>query len=307
MTDTSYYNLNLTNHVTFYTAIDTGDAKFYELSPAVKYGGLIQTSESINQNTTLEDNLTITAGDTLYVNAVYTQNDTIFVQDGGFIKVQHGGAIVLGTGGAIVYDDWSDCLVINQSTTHPKLMWQKYGSNYQYKIYRKNGTPSFSLLTTITSDTVTSFIDNEVTINFGAPQPDEGIADYYLYVGRASRTWLTYDTTNTARVTRVGTNYTEKQSVENEEVITEYGMEQNYPNPFNPTTTIRYQIPKDGIVTLKVYDILGREVKTLVNEFKTKGRYEVQFDANKLASGVYLYQFQTSNGVIITKKLSLLK
>jgi len=61
------------------------------------------------------------------------------------------------------------------------------------------------------------------------------------------------------------------------------------------------------MVTLKVYDILGREVKTLVNEVKTKGRYEVTFDASNLASGVYLYQFQTSNGVIITKKLSLLK
>ena len=90
-------------------------------------------------------------------------------------------------------------------------------------------------------------------------------------------------------------------------VVNSYDISQNYPNPFNPSTTIRYQIPEDGMVTLKVYDILGREVKTLVNEVKTKGRYEVTFDASNLASGVYLYQFQTSNGVIITKKLSLLK
>ena len=70
------------------------------------------------------------------------------------------------------------------------------------------------------------------------------------------------------------------------EPITEYKLFENYPNPFNPSTTIRYQIPEDGMVTLKVYDILGREVKTLVNDFKTKGRYEVTFNADALASGL---------------------
>ncbi len=86
-----------------------------------------------------------------------------------------------------------------------------------------------------------------------------------------------------------------------------YKLEQNYPNPFNPTTKIKYSIPQTGIVKIIVYDILGSEVKTLVNEYKTKGRYEVNFDASNLASGVYLYQLQTQNEVKITKKLSLLK
>ena len=70
--------------------------------------------------------------------------------------------------------------------------------------------------------------------------------------------------------------------------IKDYSLEQNYPNPFNPSTRIKYQIPKNGKVTIKVYDMLGREVKTLVNEFKEKGRYEVTFDGENLSSGIYI-------------------
>ncbi len=87
---------------------------------------------------------------------------------------------------------------------------------------------------------------------------------------------------------------------------TEYGLTQNYPNPFNPTTTINYQIPKDGFVTLKIYDVLGKEVATLVNENKSTGRYNVEFNAGNLASGVYLYQVMV-NDFVSTKKLVLLK
>ncbi|PJB00437.1 MAG: hypothetical protein CO128_00590, partial [Ignavibacteriales bacterium CG_4_9_14_3_um_filter_30_11] len=79
-----------------------------------------------------------------------------------------------------------------------------------------------------------------------------------------------------------------KQIVYNQNiVINSYDLAQNYPNPFNPSTVIKYQLPEQGFVTLKIYDILGREVKTLVNEFKSKGRYSINFNAGNLASGVY--------------------
>jgi len=97
-----------------------------------------------------------------------------------------------------------------------------------------------------------------------------------------------------------------KSSQTVEPVVNSYDIAQNYPNPFNPTTTIRYQIPEDGMVTLKVYDILGREVKTLVNDFKTKGRYEVTFDASNLASGLYIYEI-TSGDYKASKKMTLIK
>jgi PKD repeat protein len=69
-----------------------------------------------------------------------------------------------------------------------------------------------------------------------------------------------------------------------------YELSQNYPNPFNPVTTIKYQIPDDGLVKLIVFDVLGREVKTLVNTVQTAGVYEVRFDASDVASGVYFYK-----------------
>jgi hypothetical protein len=88
--------------------------------------------------------------------------------------------------------------------------------------------------------------------------------------------------------------------------VTTYGLYQNYPNPFNPTTKIKYQIPEDGIVSLKIYDILGKEVRTLVNEQKTMGRYEVKFDASDLASGVYIYRLNV-NDFVSVKKMLLVK
>ncbi|OGU51918.1 MAG: hypothetical protein A2080_01875 [Ignavibacteria bacterium GWC2_36_12] len=97
-----------------------------------------------------------------------------------------------------------------------------------------------------------------------------------------------------------------KISLGDEGIIKNYDLAQNYPNPFNPTTTIKYQLLNGGLVTLKIYDMLGREVKTLVNEQKATGRYEVKFDASELASGVYIYRIQV-NDYISVKKLMLLK
>ncbi|RME58567.1 T9SS C-terminal target domain-containing protein [Candidatus Parcubacteria bacterium] len=76
---------------------------------------------------------------------------------------------------------------------------------------------------------------------------------------------------------------------------TGFRLAQNYPNPFNPATTIRFQLPQSGFVSLKVYDLTGREVAVLVNEQKPAGTYQVNFDAGQLASGVYFYRLQAGN------------
>jgi hypothetical protein len=80
----------------------------------------------------------------------------------------------------------------------------------------------------------------------------------------------------------------------------------NYPNPFNPSTQISYQLEKAGLVSLKVYDILGRNVATLVNRYQDAGKYNVTFNAANLASGIYIYQLRTNN-LISTKKMILMK
>jgi len=90
-------------------------------------------------------------------------------------------------------------------------------------------------------------------------------------------------------------------------VPSEFKLEQNYPNPFNPTTTINFSVPKTSLVTLKVYDILGREVVKLVNnEEKTTGNYKINFNANMLSSGVYMYRLQAGT-FVESKKMLLLK
>ncbi|MBM4158314.1 MAG: T9SS type A sorting domain-containing protein [Ignavibacteria bacterium] len=86
----------------------------------------------------------------------------------------------------------------------------------------------------------------------------------------------------------------------------EYSISQNYPNPFNPVTKINFALPKQGFVTIKIYDVLGREVRTLVNEVKTPGNYIVEFNANELASGVYFYKIEV-NGFSDVKRMILIK
>ncbi|MCP9290914.1 YCF48-related protein [Gracilimonas sediminicola] len=84
-------------------------------------------------------------------------------------------------------------------------------------------------------------------------------------------------------------------------------LHQNYPNPFNPSTNIRYQVPSNSTVSLKVYDMLGREVATLLNtKAQPAGEYEVTFNAGNLSSGMYLYRLQV-NQTVVTKKLTLIK
>ena len=92
----------------------------------------------------------------------------------------------------------------------------------------------------------------------------------------------------------------------NPSLIANYELYQNYPNPFNPSTTIKYQLPASGNVTLKIFDILGREVATLVNEFQAAGSYARMLNAASLSSGVYFYRLQTCN-YSATKKFVLMK
>jgi uncharacterized protein (TIGR02145 family) len=96
-------------------------------------------------------------------------------------------------------------------------------------------------------------------------------------------------------------------SVEQEEGLPNtFELMQNYPNPFNPTTLISFSLPQATFVTLKVYDVVGREVVNLVNEFKDAGNYKLNFDGSKLSSGIYFYSLQTVNSTI-SKKMLLIK
>ena len=99
-------------------------------------------------------------------------------------------------------------------------------------------------------------------------------------------------------ITAINNNITEIPKV--------YSLSQNYPNPFNPTTKINFSIPKQGLVTIKIYDVLGKEVVTLLNENKSIGNYEVEFDGSNLASGAYFFRMESSDFVDV-KRMVLIK
>ena len=101
-------------------------------------------------------------------------------------------------------------------------------------------------------------------------------------------------------------------ALETNAVPASFGLGQNFPNPFNPTTQINYQLPEPAHVSLKIYDILGRLVTTLVDDMNQAGYYSVSFDGSKLASGVYLTRFivkpqDGTRSIVQTRKIVLMK
>jgi hypothetical protein len=90
------------------------------------------------------------------------------------------------------------------------------------------------------------------------------------------------------------------------EIPVQFVLHQNFPNPFNPSTKIKFELPSGVLIQLKIYDILGREVRVLVNKFLNAGIYEVEFDGSNVASGIYFYSLETG-GFKDTKKMILTK
>jgi len=115
--------------------------------------------------------------------------------------------------------------------------------------------------------------------------------------------WIVGDSGLVLRTTTGGTTFIKNICAE---IPSEHSLSQNYPNPFNPETRIRYSIKMSAPVTLKVYDVLGKEVRTLVNENQAPGTYEAVFDASRIPSGVYYYRL-TAEGYSETRKMVVIK
>lgn len=183
------------------------------------------------------------------------------------------------------------------------IHWDEYPNQYvtKYQIWRKvkyqKGTTSDPQLIATVNRGTTSYTDNDYM------GTNQGFTDWMLWydVRPYYSVEGTYAQPSYNMVFSGGIFW---KSL-GEMAITENKIE-NYPNPFNPETVIRYQIIKSGPVSIKVYDITGREIMTLVNEEKNQGRYEVKFDASSLSSGIYFYRI-TANGFNDVKKMILMK
>ncbi len=316
------YNLkvvNLINNTTLntitkygyiYSAPEVGDACFFSIAPVVKYGGLLAYNDTIKVNTTLSDNMTIDAGKVLQINEgkTYTITDTItFTDTSSFITGY--GYVNRTQSGWITTRSWNRSLFKGRSGSHPKLIWSKHPditNVIDYKIYRNHSNGGWQYLTTKSSN-IFEYIDSTITIIEGMPQANETSTQYRVTATyRPSKLVIETSPTNTILYHRVEGQGLEKQSSGLTSNDFTFNLDQNYPNPFNPSTTISYSIAEDGIVNLEILNILGERIKTLVNDFKTRGNHNISFNASSLASGVYVYKLQAGD-FVSSRKMILLK
>ena len=147
--------------------------------------------------------------------------------------------------------------------------------------------------------------DEMITLEYSAPPINEGMERTFIFVSRGRYERLENNMLAKGK-SHIENKNQKTASTENINIVYEYGLSQNYPNPFNPVTTVSYQIKEQGLVQLKVYNLLGQEIVTLVNEEQPSGIYEALFDASNLPSGVYIYSLRV-NGFVQNNKMTLLK
>jgi len=209
--------------------------------------------------------------------------------------------------------------ITKSQNNHPLLQWNKNNEPdiFYYKIYRSNGCNPQWLPIGQTPNYPTTFTYEDGTLSYCTAPPPQQCTNTCVYQYRITavdivdiingNNSLESTPSNIVTATLVGGGPPQKIVADpgSNELI-EFSLSQNYPNPFNPNTTIDYSVKSSGLATLKVYDMLGTEVASLVNENKEAGNYSVEFNASELPSGMYVYRL-TSGNFVDTKKLLLLK
>jgi len=310
--------------MTFYTNNDISFYDFISDASACMEGNI-----TINNILRLNDNLNIGLQDTVQI----VNPDTSAIEGAGFIPR---GTVIRAisplTQSQYRFESLKSCLQFKESGTNPE--------NVTITTYPDTNPASFGnrwvvvpshvdpVANVITADSVTGFSKWV----FGIPRPTEiegefyisGIDDTIPLIRRVydinadggsefkARLALRYDQSevpdgiqeDSLKLLRLKGTVEVKEQLQ--ELPKQFSLGQNYPNPFNPITTIRYELPRASFVTLRVYNLIGQEVATLVNEKKDVGRYDVAFSANKLTSGVYFYRLQSGDFIDI-KKLILIK
>ncbi len=195
--------------------------------------------------------------------------------------------------------------VTQNGNNNPYLTWSGNSEKdfSYYEIWKKGGNEGgdWHIKTTTTTP---SFIDIDETVVSGPRQMNEGTAYYKIKSVDVNNNKSEFTNQVEIRVS-LDPPYKSNYNLSSNSTLN-YNLLQNYPNPFNPLTTIRYVLKESGFVTLKVFDNLGNEISTLVNEVKPEGIFEVEFDASKLPSGIYIYSIRV-NDFVQNQKMIFLK
>jgi hypothetical protein len=287
-------------------------------------GDITGNQTNLNLSSTLENNNTINGTPTLKTTSGSVAIDAGNSLANGSVSIpstdQRGASRNSNTDiGAYEYYDDSGSLPVELNTFTGKfinesveLKWETATevNNYGFEIERKNrGSGVWEKIGFVQGNGTTNspknyeFTDSEL--------PNSESVDYRLKQidNDGKFTYSKVITVDLSTITNI-----------KDEVVYEFALEQNYPNPFNPTTTINFTVPtpphpspykgegtREGLVLLRVYDILGREVATLVNQKLKPGNYEVQFNASSLSSGMYFYRIDIGNRLTSVKKMILIK
>ena len=288
------YWVGLTKDILGHTVNNPPDIGAYQNQNSTYLSGTISSNRTIGGNIATVGNVNINSG----VNLTLSNGANIRLFNGAFISGD--GYMITQSTFKIDVQTWDKALFRSMSSSggHPKLLWGAYpNTNYGtggYGIYCSFGGTPF-IVDTLSNNTFT-WTDSTVTIG------GRRTAHYYVVA-------LNQNNQESGQSNSLAYNFTpDKRLVNNSKTtnIKFFNLAQNYPNPFNPTTEINYQLPEAGYVSLKIYDILGREVTTLVNEYKTEGSYDITFNASGFRSGIYICRLKV-NDFESSKKMILIK
>lgn len=213
-------------------------------------------------------------------------------------------------------EKWAYWYLSQLINTHPIYVFSVTPNSVQFDSLWNNFNLDGPMIITekwIDSDSALSLAEQNGGKNFRRLHPNSKIT---AHLGQAlvpnsqphwSIKYISADNTNETLLLFIkASEKTSGNSGTKVKLMDQYQLTQNYPNPFNPVTTISYSIPKESFVEMRIFDMLGREVSTLVSKEQRAGEYKVQFDASSLPSGVYIYTLQ-SGQFRNSKKLLLLK
>ncbi len=261
--------------------------------------------QTLTQNLTWSGRNLVTGEITIPV--LYT---TLTIEDDAYIELRHQGFIpctpaygrlIVGQDVIFETDSWDRSLLLSYDSENARLVWADHPAfpALSYNVYRKFDNGNWSLIANVMGN---EYTDDEVT--FMCPECPVNATVHYKVTALSQLQESDYSNEVSADV--LAKLHKETTDDETNRKVYTYSLSQNYPNPFNPSTTISYSVKEAGLVQLKVFDILGKEVTELVNKNQEPGNYNLTFDASNLPSGIYFYRLTSGNYSAI-KKLILLK
>lgn len=275
--------------------IHGGDGKLFQVAPTLRMGGILNSNDEVKNTEYLLENLRILTSDTLLITGNYYLRAAMHVDSGASLKQT--GYIFIDSLGSVSVSKWENALIKSRSSNYPRLIWADYplqDSIINFKIFRKKQDTTFSLIATLSSS-AREYIDSATTIVEGTLTNNETFSDYYVSVTiliPGGRYQIASYNSNSVSYNRVEGFVPEKEGHNWTSIKEfEYSLSQNYPNPFNPETAISFSIKRQGLTTLRIYDIRGKMLDELVNSVLSAGEYSVNYrPRSSLSSGIYFVE-----------------